>query len=111
MKKYIPSVLLLALYAAPVMAQTSLANPLNTTDPNELIGNIIKTLLGVVGGIALIFFIYGGFMMLISGGSKDRVDTGRKTLLWATIGLLVVFGSYGLVDAIFSAIEGDSIVS
>lgn len=97
--------------ASPAFAQaTTLTNPINTSDPNQLLANIIKTALGVVGAIALVFFIYGGFMMLISGGSSDRVKKGRDTLMWATIGLVFIFGSYGIVSAVFSALSGNAII-
>ena len=96
--------------AVPALAATTLTNPINTTDPNEIIANVIKVFLGVTGAIALALFIYGGFMMLISGGSSDRVKKGRDTLMWATIGLVIIFGSYGLVDAVFKALSGDSLV-
>lgn len=85
----------------------SLPNPLgNITDPNQLVATIIKTFLGLVGGIALVMFIYGGFMWLISGGSDERVKKGRDTFLWATLGLLVVFASYAITKAVFEAFTG-----
>lgn len=112
MKKLLPvAYTIVALFSAvPVHAARSLRNPLGTSDPNELIANVIRTFLGVIGGIALIFFIYGGFMMLISAGSSDRIQKGRDTLMWATIGLIFIFGSYGIVEAVFQALAGESIV-
>lgn len=96
--------------AVPALAGTTLQNPIGTTDPNVLIANVIKVFLGAVGMIALAMFIYGGLMMLISGGSSERVKKGRDILMWATIGLVIIFGSYGLVDAVFDALAGQSLV-
>ncbi|MFH1425912.1 MAG: MMCAP2_0565 family pilin-like conjugal transfer protein [Candidatus Kerfeldbacteria bacterium] len=97
--------------AMPALAQFSLTNPLgNVTDPNEVIANVIRVFLGIVGIISLIIIVYGGFLLLTSGGSPERVKKGRDTLMWAAIGLVVVFASYGITEAIFRAIAGESIV-
>jgi len=78
--------------------------PGGVTSVPALIANIIKTILGVVGAVALFMFVWGGFGWLTSGGNPDKVKQGRDTLVWATIGLLVIFASYTLVDVVFRAL-------
>lgn len=96
---------------APILAQAAtLQNPLGTTDPNELISNIIRVVLGVVAILALVIIVYGGIEILISAGNEDRVKRGRDSLMWAFIGLLIVFGSYGIIQAVFKALGGESII-
>ena len=96
----------------PTVVQAgSLPNPLGSvTDPNELISNIIRVVLGVVAILALVIIIYGGIEILISAGNEDRVKRGRDSLMWAFIGLLIVFGSYGIIQAVFKALGGESII-
>jgi hypothetical protein len=74
-------------------------NPLGKTidTPQKFIGNIIKALLGVIGSIALIMFVYGGFMWMTAAGDKNKVTKGMDTMLWAVLGLTVIFSSYALV--------------
>lgn len=88
----------------------NLVNPLTgtaqATTPQELVGNIIKALLSVVGAIALLFFIYGGFLWLTSAGEEKKVTQGKNTLMWATIGLAVIFGSYLILSFIINALRG-----
>ena len=88
----------------------NLVNPLtggpNATTPQELVGNIIKALLSIVGAIALLFFIYGGFQWLTSGGEEKRITSGKNTLMWATIGLAVIFGSYLILSFVINALRG-----
>lgn len=101
-----------AMIALPVIVQAaSLTNPLGETDPERIIANVIRVVLGIVGAISLVIIIYGGFMMMISAGNQERVDKGRKALMWAVIGLFVVFGSYGISTAIFNALSGNSILA
>jgi hypothetical protein len=75
-----------------------LRSPIGGATGPELIGRIIKTVLTLAGALALAMFIYGGFTWLTSGGSPDKIKKGKDILMWATIGLIVVFSSYTLVD-------------
>lgn len=92
----------------------TLTNPL-CSDPNnpncvgvpEILGRVIEAALGIVGSIALIMFIYGGFMWLTSAGNATMVDKGRDAMIWAAIGLGVIFGAYALVHfVLINAILG-----
>lgn len=81
------------------------ANKMTTGEILKRIGEVIKIVLGVVGSIALLVFIYGGFLWLTSGGNPDKVKKGRDTFLWAVIGLLIIFNSYLLVDFLMKGIS------
>jgi len=65
--------------------------------------NAAKWILGIVGSIALLFFIYGGFTFLISGGSATQVDKGKKIITGAVIGLIIVFASYLIIKFVLQA--------
>jgi len=67
-----------------------------------LIGNVIKTALGIVGSIALLMMTWGGFRWLTAMGNSERVEKGKDTLVWATLGLIVIFGAYAITDYIIS---------
>lgn len=73
-----------------------LANPLGEKDVSteELIGRIINAALGVIGTITLVMFIWGGSSWLLSMGNPEKIKSGADTMLWAAIGLAVVFLSY-----------------
>jgi hypothetical protein len=110
-KQFIQSTAAIAVggVAPQLVHAASLTNPLGTTDPDLIIANVIRVVLGVVGAISLVIIIYGGFMMMTSAGNQEKVDKGRKALMWAVIGLIVIFGSYGISTAIFSALSGGTI--
>ena len=89
--------------------EKTLNDPLNNTfsQPNgiqNLIGTIIKAVLGVVGSLALVMFIYGGLLWMTAAGNTERVEKGKKTIVWAVLGLVVIFTSYALVKFILLAI-------
>mgnify|MGYP001597365639 FL=1 len=71
----------------------------------QIIGRAISVFLGIVGSVALVMFFYGGYLWLISGGSSDKIKKGKETLVWATIGLIVIFGSGILVRTVINALQ------
>lgn len=83
-----------------------LKNPLGeaNSDPRVIVGNVIKLVLGLIGSLSLLIFMYGGLTWMTSGGNSDKVKSGRDTLMWATIGLLVIFSSYTLVTYVITKI-------
>jgi len=83
-----------------------LENPLGTgnVDPRVLIGNVINAILGVVGSLALLMFIYGGVTWVISAGNEEKIAKGKNIILWASFGLAVIFFSYAMVRFVISAL-------
>ncbi len=76
-----------------------LCNPIEsgTIDIKVILGGIIKFALGIVGSLTLLMLVWGGFLWLTSGGNPERVKKGTQTMLWATIGVILVFASYLIV--------------
>jgi len=83
----------------------TLSNPLGTNySIPELVGMIIKYILGLVGTLSLLMFIWAGFMWLTAQGNPDKVKKGRDTMLWAIVGLIIVFSSYAILSYVFKVI-------
>lgn len=78
-------------------------SPIGAVSPTQILGQVIKTVLGILGAIALVMFVWGGFVWMTSGGSPERIKTARTTLVWAVLGMLVIFLSYAAVDFVLSA--------
>lgn len=84
---------------------SELDNPIGNedTDVYDVIGRIVRAFLGILGSISLVIFIYAGFMLLTSMGNPEKIKKGQQTMVWASLGILVVFASYTLLSFIFSA--------
>lgn len=63
----------------------------------ELMINIAKWILGVAGSIALIYFVYGGFLWITAAGSSSRVDEGRKMIVGAVTGVVIILLAFTFV--------------
>jgi len=59
---------------------------------------VSKIILGVVGSLALLMFIYGGVMFLISSGNSEKVTQAKQIIIGAVIGLVIVFTSYMIIS-------------
>ncbi|HNU96172.1 MAG TPA: hypothetical protein PKH95_02085 [Candidatus Magasanikbacteria bacterium] len=111
MKKIILSILIFtALFLIPMIATgqdtVNLENPIkvDVENPSTIIGVVIKSFLGVVGGVALVMMVYGGFQWLTAAGNEEKIKSGTQTMLWAAIGLILVFSSYLLVSTVFQIV-------
>lgn len=70
----------------------------------QLAVNVSEKILGLVGSLALLAFVYGGIVFLISGGSSEKVEKGKQILIGAVIGLVIVFASYMIIQFTMDAL-------
>ncbi len=92
---------------APAPRRTSLTNPLGSgVTIQTLVGRATRGLMGLSGSFALLMFVYGSFVWVTSGGNMDKVKKGKQIFTWATIGLIVIFGSYAFLATFINAFGG-----
>ncbi|MBT3835601.1 hypothetical protein HOF56_05165 [Candidatus Peribacteria bacterium] len=53
--------------------------------------NVLNIVLNFLALIAVVFVIVGGFRILTAGGNEENVTKGRKTIIYAIIGLVIIF--------------------
>lgn len=70
------------------------------------VGTVINKILAVVGSLTLLVFVYGGFMWLTSAGESDKVTTGTNAMLYAVIGLFIIFGAYVILNTVLKGLTG-----
>ncbi len=83
----------------------SLVNPLSTTDIRKIVGSTIQVLIGIIGSITFVIFLYGGVLWLTSAGNSEKIQKGLQAMLWAGIGIIVVFSSYAILTLILDALQ------
>jgi hypothetical protein len=66
--------------------------------------NLANVLLGIVGALALGVFIYGGFILILSEGSAEKIKKGTGAMTAALIGIAIVFAAFLLVKFLGQAI-------
>ena len=69
---------------------------------NRVIRRIVNLLSVIVGIVAVIMIIIGGFRYVTSGGSDASVTGAKNTILYAVIGLIIVALAQLLVNFVLS---------
>lgn len=73
-----------------------------------LLINIARYLFAIVGALALIMFVYGGFVLILSQGNAEKIKQGTQIIVAAVIGLVIMFGAYMLVQFLGEAVKINS---
>ncbi len=68
----------------------------------QIASDVLKFLLSIVGILGIVMLVVGGMMYLTAAGDEDRIDTGKKIVKYAIIGILVSLASLVLVSQITS---------
>ncbi|PIP29529.1 hypothetical protein COX27_00910 [Candidatus Kuenenbacteria bacterium CG23_combo_of_CG06-09_8_20_14_all_36_9] len=106
--------LIFFLIASPVFAigeadeSVSFDNPvpsLQGKSISDIVGQVIKTALGVIGSIALVLFIIAGFIWMNAKGEAGKINSATKIMQWTAIGLAVIFFSYAMLKFVFGIIK------
>lgn len=108
MKKYFLGALILAfiipqLVLAAGLVPCSGAN-CTTCDLLKLVSNIASFVVKDVAiPLAGLLFLASGIMMVVSGGSEERFKKGRLMMINTLIGIVIVFASWVLVNALITS--------
>ena len=61
-----------------------------------MIANLINILMGLLGMIAVILMLYGGFIWMTAAGDDDKVNKAKSIIQMAVIGIIVIFAAWAL---------------
>ncbi|MFP4514931.1 MAG: hypothetical protein ACLFNO_02925 [Parcubacteria group bacterium] len=96
--------------AAPIISEETLGSDCykrgdcGLNDFIRIIDASYTTVFGFIGSIALIMFIIGGLMFLLSAGNPEKVTKAKKLMISAAIGLFIVFASYLIIEFVLNTI-------
>ncbi|MFH0951876.1 MAG: peptidoglycan-binding protein [Patescibacteria group bacterium] len=77
------------------------------TDFIQLFINLADWGLSILGAIAVMFFLWGGFDMIIAGGRQTYIDGGKKKMLGSIYGVLIVLVAWLFVGFYVGALAGN----
>lgn len=85
----------------------TIINPLNLfpTKPTAAFefysGRILGTLISLIGVVAVLVFIYAGFLWMTASGNEEKIAKAKQTMIYAVIGIAAVFGSYTALNFVY----------
>jgi hypothetical protein len=90
--------------APALLNSTRSLNKLRITEPAQLIGRFIQILMSFIGSIALALYVWSGFLWMTASGNPDKITKAKTTMVWTTLGVLMMLASYMLASFLFSAV-------
>lgn len=72
---------------------------------SQVLANVLSFLLSLLGVVAMIALVIGGFLYLTSAGDADRADTGKNILKYSIIGLIVALAGLVIVTQVAKFFE------
>lgn len=74
----------------------------NATPIGKILTNVLSFLLTIIGILALISFVIGGFQYLSSGGDRGKTESAKKILLYSMLAILISGSGAIIVRQIFA---------
>lgn len=66
----------------------------------KIITEIIQPFVNLLFVVALLVFFWGMFQMIRGADNEEERAKGKRVILWGGIGLLIMFGAYGIMAII-----------
>ena len=63
----------------------------------DIVGKILRAVIGLMGSIAFVMFVYGGLTYMTAMGNAEKKKKAQKILVWTALGLFVILGSYTIL--------------
>lgn len=79
-----------------------------TSTLTDFILQVMKILLTFSGVIATLILIVGGFWYITSAGNEEQAEKGKKAIINAIIGLVVIILAYAIVTIISGTLLADN---
>ncbi len=77
---------------------------LNVGGTSGVIISIINALLGIIGLVAVLFIIIGGFRYVAASGNPDQLQGAKNSILYGVIGLGVAILSWAIVNFVITSL-------
>lgn len=77
-------------------------------DPSDIPNLVIKLLFGLATFLAIVYMMYGGIKWITSRGDRQAVESARKHLTAAVIGLIVVAGTFFILTVLFGILGAEN---
>lgn len=75
---------------------------LGSTDLRITVATVIKYAMGLLGILAVVIILIGGFTWMTAGGNEEKVGTAKKWIFSGIIGLAIVLCAYAIATYVIN---------
>lgn len=80
------------------------ATGLSTRDIREVIARIINVAMGLLGIVAVVIILAGGFMWMTAAGNEEKVEKAKKLIFSGIIGLAIILTSFAIAQFVIRSL-------
>lgn len=77
---------------------------LGTEDIRTTISKIIRAFMGLLGIVAVVIILLGGFKWMTAGGNEEKVGEAKKLIISGIIGLVIIMSAYAIANFVVGAV-------
>jgi len=77
---------------------------LGTKDVRETVSSIIRAFMGLLGIVAVVIILLGGFKWMTAAGNEEKVSEAKKLILSGIIGLVIIMSAYAIAQFVVGAV-------
>ena len=112
-KKWVKTGAAVALWALPLVAAAQTldlgidygtSTGLGTKDIRTTVADIINVALGLLGIVAVVIVLAGGFTWMTAAGNEDKVDKAKKMIFAGIIGLAIILSAYAIARFVITSL-------
>lgn len=67
---------------------------------------VVSIVIAFVGVLGVLYFVYGAFQLMMSGGNAQKAETGKQAMVQALIGVSLVLVAFTVINTITSLVGG-----
>jgi len=75
---------------------------LGEADLVTIVLNLISAALGIIGILAVVMILLGGFRWLLSGGDEEKIAQAKRTIGATIVGLVIILLSWAIVNFVIN---------
>jgi hypothetical protein len=64
----------------------------------KVVVQIINPIILLLAATAFILFLWGVFEFIKGAGDETKRADGKRAIMWGIIGLVIIFGAYGIIN-------------
>ncbi|MDD3773912.1 MAG: pilin [Patescibacteria group bacterium] len=98
------------LFSGAILAQWIPGDLTRNSDLATLVNTILQIAFGLAGLIAVAYLIWGGYQYITSGGGEGA-ENGKKTIMNAIIGIIIIVAAYAIANFVWQQFTGTDIES
>ena len=69
---------------------------------SSMITQIMTLIMSLLGIIAVLIILWGGFIWMTAAGEPDKVEKAKKLIYAGIIGLVIIFAAYAIASFVIS---------